>query len=69
VPALEPHRRVTELPSAQVTDPQVNNAGALVHPPTHDGLSLRHWYRLDRSLGSGNRCGLTVVSAELCVSE
>lgn len=29
MPALEPQRRVTELPSAQVTDPQVNNAGAL----------------------------------------
>jgi hypothetical protein len=31
VPALQPQRRVTELPSAQVKDPQINNAGALEH--------------------------------------
>lgn len=47
VPALQPQRRVTELPSAQVKDPQINNAGALdlaakrirrQTPLTHDAM-------------------------------
>jgi transposase len=33
VPAHQPPRRVTEYPSTQVTDPQVNNAAALMMQP------------------------------------
>ena len=40
MPALQPQRRVTELPSAQVKDPQINNAGALAYSPDEFADSL-----------------------------